>query len=105
MKILNMYRTCTACPSQWEGKLDNGNYIYIRYRWGNLFIGEGKTLDEAIGAIIIRETIGESLDGFLSNEELLKELKKRNIDYTKEVSAHLIKTNINNIFEIYSEQK
>ena len=30
--IKEIKQTCTACPEQWEGKLDNGQYFYYRSR-------------------------------------------------------------------------
>ena len=32
-KVSYITRTCTACPSQWRGCGENGEGIYIRYRW------------------------------------------------------------------------
>lgn len=37
-KVVQLIRTCFACPSQWEGKLENGDNLYVRYRWGRLRI-------------------------------------------------------------------
>lgn len=30
--------TCSACPSQWEAKTKDGEYVYIRYRHGYLSV-------------------------------------------------------------------
>lgn len=27
-------QTCSACPSQWDAWDADGNYYYLRYRWG-----------------------------------------------------------------------
>ena len=35
-KAISLIKTCEACPSQWEGTLDDGRNFYIRYRWGYL---------------------------------------------------------------------
>lgn len=34
MKVKSIIKTCAACPSQWEGHLEDGRMFYIRYRWG-----------------------------------------------------------------------
>lgn len=34
--IVSLTQTCSACPSQWEGKTANGEEVYVRYRWGHL---------------------------------------------------------------------
>lgn len=26
--------TCSGCPTQYEGYLESGEYVYFRYRWG-----------------------------------------------------------------------
>jgi len=43
MKLIlkKLINTCTLCPSQWEGELDDGRLIYIRYRWGYLRVELG----------------------------------------------------------------
>jgi len=46
LKELKM--TCDVCPSQWEGKTEDGKTVYILYRWGCLSAGVGATLDEAV---------------------------------------------------------
>jgi len=35
LKVKSFSRTCLACPSQWEGELEDGSYFYIRYRNDN----------------------------------------------------------------------
>lgn len=93
MQILTIKRTCTACPSQWEGTTEDGQYFYIRYRWGNLFIGKGKTLNDAIDSCIVHQKIGDSLDGFLSNVSLIEKLQEYSINFSEEAINYLIETN------------
>jgi hypothetical protein len=71
MIITELKRTCSAFPTQWEGKLGNKEYIYIRYRFGNFTIGIGESLDEAV--IDNRRCIkyGEEYSGVMSNEEMI----------------------------------
>jgi len=47
-KVVELTKTCKACPAQWEGQLDDGRVIYVRYRWGGLSVGMGATLDDAL---------------------------------------------------------
>ena len=49
MKLRTLEKTCEACPAQWEGQLEDGRYVYVRYRWGVLRVGMGDTKDQAIG--------------------------------------------------------
>lgn len=40
--------TCGACPTQYEGVTNDGNTVYIRYRWGELTVQVGRDLDDAL---------------------------------------------------------
>jgi len=51
MKVTEIYRTCIACPEQYEGLLDTGDEFYVRCRGGHASIRVGK-----------RETIFDSED-------------------------------------------
>ncbi len=50
MKVKSFTHTCLACPSQWEGFLDDDRPFYVRFRWGRLVIRVG--------------VIGDSFDNF-----------------------------------------
>ena len=77
MKFKTLVKTCSACPSQWEGQLEDGRYVYIRFRWGHLSVrASAESIDEAV-------TGGEELysggpddvhpfDGVMSTCEMLK---------------------------------
>lgn len=71
--IKSIEQTCGACPSQWEGELDDGNWFYVRYRWGTFRVGIGKTIDEAVCNTVFSCLFGDSLlSGFMTNNEMLK---------------------------------
>jgi len=76
-------RTCWACPSQWEGKTENDEWVYIRYRWGTFRVYVGKVekfldvIDDKY--LIIEEKRGGQYDGFMTNSELAKILEKHGI--------------------------
>lgn len=38
MKAKTIQQTCFACPSSWEGELDDGRSWRIRYRWGVMML-------------------------------------------------------------------
>lgn len=74
-KVTALKRTCLACPSQWEGTLEDGRAVYARYRHGELSIGVGDDIDEAVrnarsDVALYAEEIGDGLDGFMAFEEL-----------------------------------
>ena len=78
--IKRLAQTCGACPSQWEGWLDDGRAIYVRYRWGylSICISSEPTEDiyEAVrGEEIFGERLGGGWEGVLEVEELIEATK------------------------------
>ncbi len=62
--IVELQQTCYACPSQWEGKLQDGTELYVRYRFGTLRVDlDGETVAHA--------HIGDAMDGAMSISEML----------------------------------
>ncbi len=70
--VIELSLTCIAAPSQWEGKTSDGQAISIRYRHGNLSIGLGATIDEAVGNRVRDEQLGDMYDGIMIFEDLLE---------------------------------
>ena len=59
MKVNKIIETCGACPSQWEGSLDDGRAIYIRYRHGYLSIRlSEEPTDDIMKAVGGKEAFG-----------------------------------------------
>lgn len=78
-KLVALKRTSLACPSQWEGTLEDGQAVYIRYRHGHLSIGVGDDIDMAVGDSMSDQAffatyVGDRLDGFMDFEELASHL-------------------------------
>jgi hypothetical protein len=63
--VAKLRKTSNACPAQWEGETQDGEYIYIRYRWGELSI---KVNSETV----LEENIGDALDGVMDEAELMR---------------------------------
>jgi hypothetical protein len=84
-KIKTIEKTCFACPSQWEGFLENGKAIYIRYRWGYLSIRISDDVtddiyDAVCGKEIYGKQIGEEYDGVIELDTVL-DLSKGVLEY------------------------
>lgn len=64
-------KTCSACPTQWEGKLNDGRSFYFRYRWGGARLSVAETVDDAVGGrgVNAHAAIGSGLDGVLNDDE------------------------------------
>lgn len=78
-KLVSLKNTCIACPSQWEGTLEDGRAIYARYRHGELSVGIGKDINEAVrngmsDQALYTDDIGNGLDGFMDFQELKAQL-------------------------------
>jgi hypothetical protein len=74
-KVIALRKTSLACPSQWEGTLEDGRAIYVRYRHGALSVGVGQDIYEAVrsrryGQALYADHVGDGLDGFMDFDEL-----------------------------------
>lgn len=65
INVIELRKTCEACPAQWSGTTDEGKDVYVRYRWGTLRI----TVDDEL---VFHDALGDGLDGFLSEEKLYR---------------------------------
>ena len=68
--VMELIQECSACPSSWSGKLDDGRDIFIRYRWGTLRVTENG--DKSITLFEVDH--GNPLDGFMDFDELKEAL-------------------------------
>jgi len=70
MRVLWIKQTCSACPTQFEGEFEDGRFFYARYRWGNLTIHVGESVEDAvISRPIFEKSVGTALDGSMSKNE------------------------------------
>jgi len=77
MKIVDLNRSLMACPSQWEGTLEDGRSIYIRYRGGQFSarVGyKGDPWSAVMGDEVVGKKLGDDLDGYLDDADLLEAL-------------------------------
>lgn len=73
-------QTCGACPSQWEGTLEDGRAVYVRYRHGWLTATAAPTMDRAVMAydgdrgleVLADQAHGGVADGFMTEAEMLE---------------------------------
>ena len=73
--VVALRKTCIACPSQWDGVLEDGRAIYARYRHGALSVGVGDDHEEAVRnswteQALYADYVGHGFDGFMDFEEL-----------------------------------
>lgn len=72
----NGRKTCIACPAQWEFKTDNGDWLYVRYRFGAFSASTGASIKEAVsGQTIVFGDVGDPYDGYMEDNEMENLLK------------------------------
>lgn len=76
----DLEETCLACPSQWEGALDDGRAVYARFRHGHLSVGIGEAVEGAVDNAMTDQAlydgeVGDGLDGFMDFEDLKVRLR------------------------------
>ena len=59
-RVVALAKTCDVCPAQWEGVTDDGEEVYIRYRFGWLLALVGR---ECVAELPFGGEYGGMLDG------------------------------------------
>lgn len=75
-EVRTLKKTCAACPSQWEGTMEDGRSFYARYRWGRLTWGFGPSVNAAVDASIQCKgiSLGKPLAGDMGTLEMMRTL-------------------------------
>ena len=76
-KIKNLVMTCGACPTQWDAVTEEGENVYIRYRWGKLtahFVENGFPLKGSYSGEIYSERVGDEFHGVMDTEQMEEHL-------------------------------
>ena len=79
--IKRLIQTCTACPAQWEGWVEGGKMIYVRFRWGYLSVNISSMPTENVydtvrGREIFGRQLSDDLDGCFDIEKLIEATKE-----------------------------
>jgi hypothetical protein len=86
--VESMEKTCNICPTQWQGKLEDGRMFYIRYRWGNFnaYLSKEVTnevVDAIAGEILVSlDNWGDHFDGEME-DEVMYEIMKSKLNFNK----------------------
>ena len=81
--VISLEKTCDACPSQWQGNLEDGRMFYIRYRWGNFnaYVSKestDKVLDAIKGDVLVSiDNYGDEFDGSMEDEVMFKIMESK----------------------------
>jgi hypothetical protein len=75
IKASSVVQTCNACPSQWNAETFDGEYVYVRYRWGHLRIDVAPSFEDWKKHNEVRcaygESLGDNYEGFCSWAEVV----------------------------------
>lgn len=76
-KLTRIVCTCSACPTQYEGRFEDGDDLYIRYRYGELTVYKTPHGREhySEGHLLLEVEHGADLDGTLEDAELIQHCK------------------------------
>lgn len=72
LTLTRVVQTAMACPSQWDAWDAEGNYYYLRYRYGHGQVKQYKTADwtgaheEQLVRVVASFYFGHPLDGVIS---------------------------------------
>lgn len=85
VKVAECKRTCNACPSQWEGKLEDGRSFYARYRHGIFRYGVANPGEDPVEVSFSnsdKTTIDpEGWGGFLTDPDFMLLMNLRGWDF------------------------
>lgn len=73
--IVKAVKTCDACPSQWNAWDSEGNFWYLRYRWGHGTAERQESPDYRIWDVKEPEfefDHGNEFDGYINLKEFCK---------------------------------
>jgi hypothetical protein len=74
VRVVSIWQTCNSSPSQWQGSTSLGRSVYVRYRWGHLQIGVGRTFKLAVrnssSEPLLLKKVGGPWDGLLTYQRL-----------------------------------
>ncbi|MFE5958899.1 hypothetical protein [Streptomyces rubiginosohelvolus] len=59
-------QTCWACPAQWDAWTPEGDYLYLRYRWGT------GTIDDEHGNQLAHFDTGDTMGGVIDLNEFAR---------------------------------
>lgn len=68
IKLVRIEQTLDFCPSEWDAYDSDGDYYYIRYRYGFLSVNKGEIMGESVFA----RQVKDHLSGVMSTEEMLR---------------------------------
>lgn len=88
--ITECERTTACAPTQWEGRTQNGEWFYARFRHAYFYAALGETLDGATfadqtyGSVLLMEATLEDEPQEMTDERM-REVLGRRVQWAKEI--------------------
>ena len=70
IRVRKLVHISDVHPAQWQGRTESGDYIYVRFRYGKLWIGIAPDYHRTPPATVLETGYGDLGDGYLSFESL-----------------------------------
>lgn len=86
VKASSVVQTGDTCPAQWEAETEDGQYVYVRYRWGTLRIdvAESKEAWLTSSNVVYQERLGLPFDGDITWDSVVEATGLEILDEQKE---------------------
>jgi hypothetical protein len=70
LRVRKLVHVSGCHPAQWEGRTEHGDYIFVRYRYGRLWIGIAPDYRRTPPTTVLETGYGDLSDGYLSFRSL-----------------------------------
>jgi hypothetical protein len=70
IRVRKLVHVSDCHPAQWAGRTDTGEFIYVRYRYGQLWIGIAPDYRRTTPTTVLESGDGDLGDGYLSFRSL-----------------------------------
>ena len=85
IRVRKLVHVSDLHPAQWQGRTESGDYIFVRYRYGKLWIGIAPDYHRTPPTTVLETGYGDLSDGYLSFRSLRKATRGV-VDWPKRIS-------------------
>ena len=70
VRVRKLVQISNLHPAQWQGRTESGDHIFVRYRYGRLWIGIAPDYHRTPPSTVLETRYGDYGDGYLSFRSL-----------------------------------
>ena len=86
IRVRKLVHVSDLHPAQWQGRTESGDYIFVRYRYGKLWIGIAPDYHRTPPTTVLETGYGDLGDGYLSFRSL-RNRTRGIVDWPKRTSC------------------